>query len=42
MKVTSKIFGGRLKYIQTEDPTFINSRLRKEISKNKVRAYQQE
>lgn len=41
MSVTSKFFGGRLKYIHTEDPTFINGRLRKQIAKNKVRAYQQ-
>ena len=40
MKISSKIFRPRLKYIHTEDPTFINSRLRNEIAKNKIRAYQ--
>lgn len=41
MKNTSKVFGPRLKYIKTEDPTFINQGLREKIAKNKVRAYQE-
>lgn len=41
MKNLSKFFGPRLKYIHTEDPTFINTRLRKQIAENKIRAYQE-
>jgi len=41
MKFTSKVFGPRLKRVDTEDPTFINQALRKEIANNKIRAYQQ-
>lgn len=41
MKNLSKFIGGRLKYIRTEDPTFINQRLRKQIQKNKIRAFQE-
>lgn len=41
MKNLSKIFGPRLKFIHTEDPTFINQALRPQIALNKVRAYQE-
>jgi len=41
MKNLSKLIGPRLKYIHTEDPTFINSKLRKEITAHKIRAYQE-
>jgi FkbM family methyltransferase len=40
MKNLSKIIGPRLKYIDTEDPTFINRKLRNDIALNKIRAYQ--
>lgn len=40
MKNLSKIIGPRLKYIDTEDPTFINSKLRNDIAVNKIKAYQ--
>jgi len=40
MKTLSKIWRPRLKYIHTEDPTFINTRLRQQIAQNKIRAYQ--
>lgn len=41
MKNLSKVFGPRLKYIKTEDPTFINRKLRKQIAMNKIRAFQE-
>ena len=41
MRVSSKFIGPRLKYIHTEDPTFINKSLSKQIARNKVRAYQE-
>jgi FkbM family methyltransferase len=41
MKTFSKIWGPRLKYIHTEDPTFINKSLAKQIAQNKIRAYQE-
>jgi len=41
MGTLSKFIGPRLKYIHTEDPTFINQRLRKAIAKDKVCAFQQ-
>ena len=41
MKNLSKFIGPRLKYIHTEDPTFINSKLRKEIATRKIRAFQE-
>lgn len=41
MRTLSKFIGSRLKYINTEDPTFINKRLKKFIDKDKVRAFQQ-
>lgn len=40
MNTLSKLLGPRLKYINTEDPTFINRNLRKQIALNKVRAFQ--
>lgn len=41
MGTLSKFIGPRLKYIKTEDPTFINRRLRKAIANDKVRAFQE-
>jgi FkbM family methyltransferase len=41
MKNLTKFIGPRLKYIETEDPTYINQRLRKQIQENKIRAFQE-
>jgi len=40
MKKTTKFLRPRLKYIDTEDPTFVNRSLREEIEKYKIKAYQ--
>lgn len=41
MKNLTKFIGPRLKYIDTEDPTYINQSLRKEIQRNRIRAFQE-
>lgn len=41
MKLTSKLWGPRLKRINVEDPTFINRKLASNIIKNKIQAYQE-